>query len=35
MKLRQINELVDFEFIYDELKDKYSPTWVEVLLIQS
>jgi len=25
-ELRQINELIDFEFVYDELKDKYSPT---------
>lgn len=25
-ELRQINELVDFSFIYDELKDKYSAT---------
>jgi len=25
-ELRQINELVDFTFIYDELKDKYSAT---------
>jgi transposase len=25
-ELRQINELVDFEFVYEELKDKYSPT---------
>lgn len=25
-ELRQINELIDFEFVYEELKDKYSPT---------
>ncbi len=25
-ELRQINELIDFEFVYDELKDKYSAT---------
>lgn len=25
-ELRQINELVDFSFVYDELKDKYSAT---------
>ena len=25
-ELRQINELIDFSFVYDELKDKYSPT---------
>jgi len=25
-ELRQINELIDFEFVYEELKDKYSAT---------
>jgi len=25
-ELRQINELIDFEFVYDELKEKYSAT---------
>ena len=25
-ELRQINELIDFDFVYDELKDKYSAT---------
>ena len=25
-ELRQINELIDFEFVYDELKDKYNAT---------
>lgn len=25
-ELRQINQLIDFEFVYDELKDKYSST---------
>ena len=25
-ELRQINELIDFEFVYEELKDKYSST---------
>lgn len=30
---KQLNDMIDFSFVYEELKDKYLSTWEELVRI--